>query len=105
MIWGVLSELKDKTVKIKSEITDETIEIEYDDLKHFDLAYCITCHCAQGSSFNFEYSIYEWQFFDKSMLYVAISRARQRSFVNFKNEVQTITVLHQNDPNNNFKKI
>jgi hypothetical protein len=45
-------DLKDKTVKIKSEITDETIEIKYDDLKHFDLAYCITCHCAQGGSFN-----------------------------------------------------
>ena len=31
-------ELKDKTVKIKSEITDETIVIKYEDLKHFDLA-------------------------------------------------------------------
>ncbi len=56
---------------MKSETTDETIEIKYDDLKHFDLAYCITCHCAQGSSFDFEYSIYEWQFFDKIMLYVS----------------------------------
>jgi hypothetical protein len=26
----------DKTVKIMSEITDETIEIKYDDLKHLD---------------------------------------------------------------------
>ena len=76
-------ELKDKTVKIKSEITNETIVIKYDDLKHFDLAYCLTCHCVQGSSFNFDYSIYEWQMFDKYMMYVAISRARQRSFINF----------------------
>jgi hypothetical protein len=58
-------ELKDKTVKIKSDITDETIEIKYEDLKHFDLAYCLTCHCVQGSSFDFDYSIYEWQMFDK----------------------------------------
>ncbi len=47
------------------------------------MAYCITCHCAQGSSFDFDYNIYEWQFFDKGMLYVAISRARQRTYVNF----------------------
>ncbi len=65
------------------KVHHETIEIKYDDLKPFDLAHCITCNCAQGSSFNFEYSMYEWQYFDKSMLYVAISRARQRIFVNF----------------------
>jgi hypothetical protein len=76
-------ELKDKTVKIKSDITDETIEIKYDDLKHFDLAYCLTCHCVQGSSFDFDYSIYEWQMFNKYMMYVAISRARARKYINF----------------------
>jgi ATP-dependent exoDNAse (exonuclease V) alpha subunit len=64
-------------------MTNETIEIKYDDLKYFDLAYFISYHCAQGSSLNFEYSIYEWNFFDKRMLYVAISRARKRSFFNF----------------------
>jgi hypothetical protein len=79
----VVVELKDKTVKIKSEITDETIEINIDDLKHFDLAYCITCYCAQGSTFNFEYSIYEWQYFDSRMLYVPVSRATHRKYVNF----------------------
>ena len=76
-------ELKDKTVKIKSDITKETIEIKYDDLKHFDLAYCLTCHCVQGSSFDFDYSIYEWQMFDKFMMYVAVSRARARKYINF----------------------
>jgi hypothetical protein len=76
-------ELKDKTLKIKSDITDETIEIKYDDLKHFDLAYCLTCHCVQGSSFDFDYSIYEWQMFDKYMMYVAVSRARARKYINF----------------------
>ncbi len=78
-----LVELKDKTVKIKSEITDETIVIQYEDLKHFDLAYCLTCHCVQDSSFDFDYSIYEWQMFDKYMMYVAISRARARAYINF----------------------
>ena len=52
-------------IKIKSEITKEIIKIKHDELKHVQLAYCITCHCAQGSTFNFDNSIYEWQYFTK----------------------------------------
>jgi hypothetical protein len=70
-------------VKIKSEITGDTFKIKFDDLKHFELAYCLTCHCVQGSSFDFDYSIYEWQLFNKYMIYVAISRARARKYINF----------------------
>ena len=70
-------------IKIKSEITKEIIKIKYDELKHFQLAYCITTHCAQGSTFDFEYSIYEWQYFTREMMYVAISRATKRSLINF----------------------
>ncbi len=78
-----LKQLNEKIKHKKSEITDETFEIEYDDLKNIDLAYCITVHCAQGSTFDLEYSIYEWQHFDSRMMYVAISSAIQRSYVNF----------------------
>ena len=70
-------------IKITSEITKEIIKIKHDELKHFQLAYCITCHCAQGSTFNFDYSIYEWQYFTKEMMYVAISRATKKSLINF----------------------
>ncbi len=76
-------ELNDKIVKFKSKFTNEILEIKYDALKYFDLAYCWTCHCVQGSTFNFDYSIYEWRLFDKYLMYVAISRARKRSFINF----------------------
>ena len=65
-------------VTIKSDITGDIFKAKFDDLKHFELAYCLTCHCVQGSSFDFDYSIYEWQLFDKYMMYVSISRARAR---------------------------
>ena len=86
--WGNKSEFEvidfdNSNIKIKSEITKEIIKIKYDELKHFQLAYCITTHCAQGSTFNFDYSIYEWQYFTREKMYVAISRATKRSLINF----------------------
>jgi predicted GIY-YIG superfamily endonuclease len=57
--------------------------MKYESLKHFDLAYCITVHKAQGSTFNFEFSIYEYSRFDKKLLYTAMSRSTQKSFINF----------------------
>ena len=43
----------------------------------------MTCHCSQGSTFDFDYSIYEWQYFTREMMHVAISRATKRSLINF----------------------
>ena len=65
--------------------TNEIIKIKHEELKHFQLGYCMTVHCSQGSTFNFDYSIYEWQCFTKEMMYVAISRATKRSLINFCN--------------------
>ena len=70
-------------IKIKSGITKEIIRIKHEEMKHFQLGYCMTCHCSQGSTFDFDYSIYEWQYFTREMMYVAISRATQRSLINF----------------------
>ena len=47
------------------------------------MAYCITVHCSQGDTVSEPYSIYEWQRFDKTFMYVAISRATMKSQVNF----------------------
>ena len=52
-------------------------------MKHFQLGYCMTVHCSQGSTFDFDDSIYEYQCFTKEMMYVAISRATKRSLINF----------------------
>ncbi len=52
-------DIDDKTITIKSEITNEIIKIKHEELKHFQLGYCMTCHSSQGSTFDFDYSIYE----------------------------------------------
>jgi hypothetical protein len=80
--------------------------IDHKDFKYFDLAYCITVHKSQGSTFDFEYTIYEYKRFDKKLLYTAMSRATQKSNINFidfnagmlrKGWIYKIT-----DPNNKF---
>jgi hypothetical protein len=66
-----------KSVTVKSE-TNNKIKIEHKELKYFQLGYCMTVHCSQGSTFDFDFSIYEWQCFTKEMMYVAISRATRK---------------------------
>jgi hypothetical protein len=75
-----------KTITIKSvtiKSMSYIIKIKHEEMKHFQLGYCMTVHCSQGSTFDFDYSIYEWQCFTKEMMYVAISRATKRSLINF----------------------
>jgi hypothetical protein len=73
---------KDK-ITIKNERI--TIDIKHSEFKFFDLAYCITVHKSQGSTFNFPFSIYDYNFkgFDKRLLYTAMSRSTKKEFVNF----------------------
>jgi hypothetical protein len=59
------------------------IKISQELVKNFDLAYCITVHKSQGSTYDFEFSIYESEYFDKKLLYTAVSRSTQKSYVNF----------------------
>ncbi len=70
-----------KTIKISNDRI--SLEILHSELKHFELAYCLTVHKSQGSTYNFEYSIYEYHRFDSRMLYTAMSRATEKSYVNF----------------------
>ena len=71
----------DKTITIKNSRLEASIT--HKDFKHFDLAYCITVHCAQGSTFDFPYSIYEYRYFSNKLLYTAMSRSTQKSNINF----------------------
>jgi hypothetical protein len=57
--------------------------IEHKEFKYFDLAYCITVHKSQGSTYDFEYTIYEYSRFDKKLLYTAMSRSTQKGNINF----------------------
>jgi hypothetical protein len=70
---------------MKSIITEEMIKTKHEEFKSFELAYCITVHCSQGDTIREPYSIYEWQRFNKKLMYVAMSRATMKSHVNFCN--------------------
>ena len=73
------------------ELTNErcSITLPHILLKFFDLAYCLTVHKSQGSTYDFPYSIYEYKRFDEKMLYTAMSRATQMRNVNFVNRYYT----------------
>jgi hypothetical protein len=60
-----------------------TISIKHSEFKFFDLAYCITVHKSQGSTYDFEYSIYDYNRFDSKLLYTAMSRSTKKSNINF----------------------
>jgi ATP-dependent exoDNAse (exonuclease V) alpha subunit len=50
--------------------------------KMFNVAYCITCHKAQGQTFDEPYTIHEFNQFDERLKYVALSRATDIKLIN-----------------------
>ncbi len=83
-------DIKNKKILIKNDRLQ--IELSYQNFKHFDLAYCITTHVSQGSTYDFPYSIYEYQYFDQPLLYTSMSRSTKKSYINlidYKPEVLT----------------
>ena len=50
--------------------------------KLFYVAYCITNHRAQGSTFTGPYSIHEFERYDDKMKYVSLTRATKKSNIN-----------------------
>ena len=45
-------------------------------------AYCITIHAAQGCSYNFPYTIHEWDRLNKKLKYTALTRSTCLEYVN-----------------------
>jgi ATP-dependent exoDNAse (exonuclease V) alpha subunit len=65
-----------KTNKFYVEVDDKEIEFNALDFnKYFYPAYCITIHSSQGSTFETEYGIYDWNMLDSTLKYVALTRA------------------------------
>lgn len=50
--------------------------------KYFYVSYAITTHKAQGCTFDFDYTIYEWSKMDNRLKYVALSRATNKNLIN-----------------------
>ena len=60
------------------------IQIKADDFfTNFVPAFCITCHKAQGATFDVDYCIFERELFSKNMLYVAVSRTTDINKIHF----------------------
>ncbi len=54
-------DVKNKKILIENDRLQ--IELSYQNFKHFDLAYRIPTHVSQGSTYDFPYSIYKYQYF------------------------------------------
>jgi DNA replication protein DnaC len=67
----------------KIEVDDKTLTIPTSEFqKMFYVGFCITVHASQGSTFDFEYSIYEFSRFDPALKYVALSRSTSVKNIN-----------------------
>jgi ATP-dependent exoDNAse (exonuclease V) alpha subunit len=66
-------------------ITDDEKDIDIpiaEFQKMFYIAFCITTHKSQGSTFNHPYTIHEFNLFDERMKYVALSRSTDKNLIN-----------------------
>ena len=68
-------------ITIKNEY--KTIEIEADKFQYlFFIAYAITIHKSQGSTFDKPYTIHQWNKLDNTLKYVALSRSINKNLIN-----------------------
>jgi hypothetical protein len=62
---------------------EKTIQIRFNDFqKYFRCGYCLTIHSVQGLSIGEKYTLHEWDKYNKSLKYVALSRARAYELIN-----------------------
>jgi len=72
----------DKNLILVDENNEELI-IDIKLTNHFKPAFALTVHKAQGATINKPYSIYEHKRMRSDMLYVSLTRTKQKEFVNF----------------------
>ena len=66
-------------------ITDDEKDIDIpvaEFQKTFHISFCITVHKSQGSTFNHNYTIHEFNLFCERMKYVALSRSTEKNLIN-----------------------
>ena len=76
-----VKQVKKDTIIISDGVDERIINFE-DVKKCFYLGYVLTCHKSQGSTFNFEYTIYEYEMMSCKMKYVALSRGTTKDNIN-----------------------
>jgi ATP-dependent exoDNAse (exonuclease V) alpha subunit len=81
------------SIGYKGEFTEGTIyysnemkklqEIKVDEFQNYIyVAYASTIHKSQACTFNFSYTIHEWEKLDTRLKYVALSRATNKNKIN-----------------------
>ena len=78
----VVKSLKpDGKILIKNQ--ERELLVTKEDIKNmFYPAYCITIHQSQGASYNFPYTIHEWNRLNKKLKYTALTRSTCLEYVN-----------------------
>ena len=95
-----VTNFNDKNITIKNKRLETSITLK--EFKHFELSYCITTHVSQGSTYDFPYSIYEYQYFDQPLLYTIMSISTKKSninLINYKPKVSTGYIYKITDVN------
>ena len=78
----IVKSYDDKNLILVNDNNEELI-IDIKLTNHFKPAFACTVHKAQGMTINKPYSIYEHQKMRSDMLYVSLTRTKQKEFVNF----------------------
>jgi 5-methylcytosine-specific restriction endonuclease McrA/ABC-type dipeptide/oligopeptide/nickel transport system ATPase subunit len=68
-------------IKVSDGESYKTIPLN-DIPKYFHPAYCLTVHRSQGSTFNQNFTIFEWAKMTTRLRYTALTRATKKEFVN-----------------------
>ena len=77
----VVCKITDSEVHIKNDIKKLIIDMNKFQ-EYFYPAYCITIFKAQGQTYNFPYSVHQWNRLDKRLKYVALTRSCDIKFIN-----------------------
>jgi hypothetical protein len=77
----IIEKIVDDEIHIFNE-NKKMIILEKDFQNLFYPAYCITIHSSQGTTFNEEYTIHDWNILSNELKYVALSRGHNKDQIN-----------------------
>ena len=77
----IVTKLTENEVYITNET--KTLKIDIDKFQEFFyVSYCITIHKSQGQTYNFPYTIHQFNRLDKRLKYVALTRGSDIKLIN-----------------------
>lgn len=79
----VVKEILDDRIILENEM-NPWLDVSVDEFRtFFNVAFAVTVHKSQGSTFDKPYMIHEWDLFTDKMKYVALTRTSKKELVNF----------------------